>query len=251
MAPLVRATASSVEAKSGVLARIADSRRAVRSSTSWRCGAPVASSWALSGTSRGGPNSISARPRTATLSSYEMPTGTMRTPSTPAADAASAMRATPVRSGRMLGSSWVVPSGNTATTWRSSRACTAAANVARLSVASPASTRRCTGTAPAKFSRMRAGATDHSVALARKRGSRPSSATSSTGSTNPLRWLAARITRPPGGGAPTTSTDRKNARASSCARNTTTRSRARGPRRAARVIPAPRRWRSLPRRRGS
>ena len=43
----------------------------------------------------------------------------------------------PGAQGRMLGSSWVVPSGNTATTWRSARARTAAANVARLSVASP------------------------------------------------------------------------------------------------------------------
>ena len=33
-----------------------------------------------------------------------------------------AMRATPVRRGRMVGSSWVVPSGNTATTWSSARA---------------------------------------------------------------------------------------------------------------------------------
>ena len=238
--PLVSATASSVEAKSVVLARIAASRRAVRSSTSSRCGAPVESSCASPGTSSGVPNSTSARPRTATLSSYEIPMGTIRTPSTPAADAASAMRATPVRRGRMLGSSCVVPSGNTATTLSSSRARTAAAKVAVLSVPSPASTRRCTGTAPANSNRMRAGATDHRVALARNRGNNPSRATSSTGSTNPLRWLAARITRPPGGGAPATSTERKNARVSSPATNTTTRSRTRGRRGGAAVIPAPR-----------
>ena len=129
--------------------------------------------------------------------------GTIRTPSTPAADAARAMRATPVRRGRMLGSSCVVPSGNTATTlccprgpappprrwpccrWRRRRRHAAARARRRRS-------RAACGPVPPTTGWPWPG----TGATARAR------ATSSTGSTNPLRWLAARITRPPDGGRP-------------------------------------------------
>ena len=116
------------------------------------------------------------------------------------------VRATPVRRGRMLGSSWVVPSGNTAMTCRSSSARTAAANVARLSVASPESTRRCTGTAPAKSSSTRAGATDHAATGHRggedERRERDESGTEGTArhigqyaTPRPRNWLRRRFAR--------------------------------------------------------
>ena len=86
MAPLVRATASSVEAKSGVLARISRSGQAVRRP---RRGtrAPVASGWALSRTSRGRPELNSFRPAH-TCPRTRCRSGRMRTPSTPAAGTA-------------------------------------------------------------------------------------------------------------------------------------------------------------------
>lgn len=76
------------------------------------------------------------------------------------------MRATPVRNGRMEGSSWVVPSGNTATIEPPRRAPTASANMAELDSVEP-SAWRCTGMTRAKSSSGRAAAVFHRVALAR------------------------------------------------------------------------------------
>ncbi len=117
------------------------------------------------------------------------PTGTIRRASAPAARAPRAMRAAPVRNGNSFSVSLTVPSGKMPITPSTASSASQASNELWLSPPPP-SWRRWTGSTPANPSSGPTAGTLHNVDLARKRTGRGDDAMSSTGSTNPLAWLA-------------------------------------------------------------
>ena len=126
------------------------------------------------------------------------------------------MRAAPVFIGASCDRALVVPSGKMATVPRLASTSWQAENAERLPApASRASTDwstvRYTGMRPARARKGRARVTFHRVALAMKRGSRPSAWTATTGSTSPLKWLMTMSTGPSSGtrDSPSTVTSRK------------------------------------------
>ena len=203
------AMAVSTSGKSGLTSRRPSSITAVSRVTA---SASVASAGGGLTTSRsiGWPNCTSADDRRATLSGNERPTGTMVSPSAPAARAPSAMRAAPVLIGSSRGRSWVVPSGKMATTSPPTRAWWHSSKAISFPAAPPLSTRRWTNTTPARLRSHPATGTRRKVALATKRGVRPIADVISTGSMKPLKWLATSTTGRPLGtrAGPATSTRR-------------------------------------------
>ena len=125
------------------------------------------------------------------------------------------IRAAPVRTRASWGRSWVVPSGKIATAAPRRRArkhSSKALMLAAVPPSGPSSGRR-TRTTPTSRSTGRRGQILPRPALATNRGARGRAAATTTGSTNPLKWLATMsIGRLSGSrSSPTTSTRRKNA----------------------------------------
>ena len=138
----------------------------------------------------GGPNCTSAVERSATLSGKVSPTGTIARRVAPAARAPSAIRAAPVLIGSMRGRSCVVPSGKMATTSRSTSAWWHSWNALSVPDGAAAVDLPVDEHHPARRSSQPATGTRWSAALATNRGVRRIALVMSTGSTNPLKWLA-------------------------------------------------------------
>lgn len=96
--------------------------------------------------------------------------------------------AAPVRTGDRCGLSWVVPSGKIATVMPRWSSCTTVAKVPALSP--PPSAVRWTGSTPTAASSAWGPPASSTAWPWRWRGSRPSAPARTTGSTNPLKWLA-------------------------------------------------------------